>query len=49
MGSALRWLIGSSVAIVMWLFVLWAERTHDNSQGRKNDDPGRQAPPQRRG
>jgi len=35
MGRALRWLIGSSAAVVMWLLLLWAERTRDH-KGRKN-------------
>jgi hypothetical protein len=33
MGNALRWLIGSSAAVVIWLLLLWAERTRDPEQG----------------
>jgi hypothetical protein len=48
MGTAVRWLIGSSAAVVMWLLLLWAERTHDDRQERTNDGPGRPATPPRR-
>jgi hypothetical protein len=47
MGSILAWLLGSSVAVVMWLLYVWAERTHDDRQERKNDGP-RATPPRRR-
>jgi hypothetical protein len=45
MGTALAWLLGSSTAIVMWLFLLWAEHTHDDRQVRKGGASGRQATP----
>jgi hypothetical protein len=48
MGSALRWLIGSSTAIVMWTLYVWAERAHIDRQERKTSDAGRPPPPPRR-
>lgn len=35
MGSVLAWLLGSSVALVMWLLLLWGEGRARNRQGRK--------------
>ncbi len=36
MGSALAWLLGSSVAVMMWLLLLWVEGRTRDRQGRKN-------------
>ncbi len=36
MGSALRWLIGPSVAVLMWLLLLWVERILSDRKRRKN-------------
>jgi hypothetical protein len=47
MGNALGWLLGSSAAVVMWLLLLWAERTRDDRQKRKNDEAGRSTLPRR--
>ncbi len=35
MGSVFAWLLGSSVALVMWLLLLWAEGRTRDRQGRK--------------
>jgi hypothetical protein len=48
MANALGWLLGASVAVLMWLLVLWVERTHGNRQERKNGDTGRPPTPPRR-
>ena len=48
MGTGVRWLIGSSTAVMIWLVLLWAERTHDDRQERKDHGPDRRAVPPRR-
>ncbi len=35
MGSALGWLIGLGVALVMWLLLLWVERILSDRKRRK--------------
>jgi hypothetical protein len=41
MSGALGWLLGSSVALAMWLLLLWAERSYYDRQRRKDDRPGK--------
>jgi hypothetical protein len=36
MGSALGWLIGLGVAVVMWLLLVWVERILSDRKRRKN-------------
>jgi hypothetical protein len=36
MGSALAWLISASVALVMWLLLLWVEHILSDRKRRKN-------------
>jgi len=41
MSGALGWLLGSSVAVAMWLLLLWAEHSYYDRQRRKDDGPGK--------